>query len=83
MRTTINEFEEEYARLSLQAERLHDLLTSKIGEEWSGDAFDACRRESRDNGELMADLLNQLKKVQELCGPGSDQRSELPTDILI
>ena len=83
MRTTINEFEEEFARLSLQAERLNDLLTAKIAEEWSGDACDACRRESRDNQELMLKLLDQFKSIPEVTGGKVKNIAELPSDFLL
>lgn len=83
MLTIINEYEEEYARLSLQAERLHDLLTAKIVEEWSGDAFNACCRESQENKEQMAELLDFFKRVQIISGSGSNYKESLPENILI
>ena len=83
MKTTINEFDEEFARLCFQAERLHHLFTAKIGESWSGDAFDACLRESRDNDELALRLVNRFKSVKKLIGTSTDPNTELPSDILL
>lgn len=83
MNTKINEFEEEWIRLRLQTERLHELMTSKIGESWNGDAFDACRRESRDNHELMLILLDQFKSILDMTEGKTKNSGELPSDFLL
>ena len=51
MNTKINEFEEEWIRLRLQTERLHELMTSKIGESWNAEG------KTKNSGELPSDFL--------------------------
>lgn len=86
----IMELVDEITKLSADADRLHKLVTSQIGEYWKGTAYKACLRESMDNRESWQQVMARLERVAETVKASEhtmeadeDQNVSLPTSILL
>ena len=53
----VREWAEELDRLAVECEHLHELLTAQLGLFWTGDAYEACLRESKDNKEVVQQAI--------------------------
>ena len=59
----VREWAEELDRLAVECEHLHELLTSQLGLFWTGDAYEACLRESKDNKEIVQQAIQDHRQM--------------------
>lgn len=79
----IREWSEELDRLAAECEQLHELLTSQLGQFWTGAAYEACLRESKDNKEIIQQALQDHRQMIGDCSAPRGQTSSLPLDFLL
>lgn len=79
----IKEWSEELNQLAMECEHLHELLTLQLGQFWTGTAYEACLRESKDNKEIIQQALQNHRQMIGNCMAPRVQASSLPMDFLL
>lgn len=79
----VREWAEELDRLAVECEHLHELLTAQLGLFWTGDAYEACLRESKDNKEVVRQAIQDHRQMIVECSTPREPAPGLPLDFLL